>query len=403
MSSSRGLNLSPPEGGGQLRSPGPTLDGMAERLSIGWRDAWLPAALAIVGALELASLQIPRWAIGIAIEVAACLLLVGRRRYPLVAPILAGLTVLLIAFVGPGLDGPSLPIPILLLAIFALARWNVDLRGLFGLAAIVLVAYIDILFVDVQDEGWPDLVFVAALTVPPYVLGRLIRRLADQAELLRRNQALVRREAARVERDRIARELHDVIAHSVSAMVVQTAVAQDLLRSDIDRAEAALADVAATGRQALAETGRLLHVIRDQDDELGLQPAPGLADVPRLVESFRDRGLRVECDLPDPMPTLPGGVDVSTYRIVQEALTNAQRYAADQRVKLRVTTTDDTVTIRTSNRADEPTSAASGNGFGSRLGLAGMAERAAVLGGSLRHWQRDGRFEVEATLPKSGQ
>jgi signal transduction histidine kinase len=364
-------------------------------MSIGWRDVWLPAALAVVGALELASLQPFRWPLGIGIEAVACLLLVARRRYPLAAPTLAGLIVLAMAFVGPGLDGPSLTIPIMLLAIFALARWNAGLRGLFGLGAIVLVSYVDILFVAVQDEGWPDLVFVAALAAPPYVLGRLVRRLADQAELLRQNQELVRREAVRVERDRIARELHDVIAHSVSAMVVQTTVAQDLLRRDPDRAAAALADVTATGRQALAETGRLLHVIRDTEDELGLHPAPGLADVPTLVQSFRDRGLQLDASLPDPMPRLPGGVDVSAYRIIQEALTNAERYAVDQRAELVVAHTDQTVTIRTSNLAGRRPTATPGNG----LGLLGMAERVAILGGDLRHGRRDGRFELEATLP----
>ena len=127
----------------------------------------------------------------------------------------------------------------------------------------------------------------------------------------------------RAERDRIARELHDVIAHSVSAMVVQTAAAQDLVRTDPDRAERVLADVADTGRRALAETGRLLHVIRDDADELGLAPAPGLADLPALVEAFRASGLTVDLDVREPLPALPVGVDVSAYRIVQEALTNA--------------------------------------------------------------------------------
>lgn len=294
---------------------------MTERLPIAWRDGWLPLALAVVGVLELASLLPVRWQLGMVIEVTACLILIGRRRYPMAAPTLAGLVVLSMGFVGPGMDGPSLPIPMLLLALYALARWNADQRGLVGAALIIVISYVDILLIDVQDEGWPDLVFVAALAVPPYALGRLVRRLADRAELLERNQELVRREAVRAERDRIARELHDVIAHSVSAMVVQTAAAQDLLRSDPDRAEKALADVAETGRKTLSETGRLLHVIRDEDDELGLQPAPGLAELPGLVESFRERGLRVEAELPDPVPAMPGGVDVSAYRIAQEALT----------------------------------------------------------------------------------
>ena len=298
----------------------------------------LPAVLAVLGAIELSALAIPRWQVGVLIEVVACALLVGRRRYPLVLPTLAGLVVLAMGWLGPGMDGPSLTVPMLLLAIFALARWNPDLRvGLVGVGLITAVSFVDILLVDVQDEGWPDLVFVVALAAPPFVLGRLTRTLTEQKLLLERQQDLVRQEAVRAERDRIARELHDVIAHSVSAMVVQTAAAQDAVSSDPERAHQILAEVADTGRSALAETGRLLHVLRDDADELGLRPAPGLAQLPALVDQFREQGLAVDAELPDPLPTVPAGVDVSAYRIVQEALTNALRYASDQAASLRVT------------------------------------------------------------------
>jgi signal transduction histidine kinase len=102
-----------------------------------------------------------------------------------------------------------------------------------------------------------------------------------------------------------------VIAHSLSAMVVQTAAAQDLVHSSPDRAGTLLQSVADTGRKALEETGRLLHLIRDDADELGLRPTPGLADLPALVDAFRENGLDVEADLGLPAGPLPGGVDVS--------------------------------------------------------------------------------------------
>lgn len=101
-----------------------------------------------------------------------------------------------------------------------------------------------------------------------------------------------------------------MIAHSVSAMVLQTAAAQDLIGADPARAQDLLASVAATGRQALSETGRLLHVLRDDADELGLQPAPGLADLQNLVEQFRADGLQVTLDLAELLPELPAGLDV---------------------------------------------------------------------------------------------
>jgi signal transduction histidine kinase len=187
--------------------------------------------------------------------------------------------------------------------------------------------------------------------------------------------------------------MHDVIAHSISAMVVQTAAAQDLVRTDPERAEAVLADVADTGRQAIAETGRLLHVLRDDEDELGLEPAPGLADLPGLVAAFRASGLDVDVEAPEVMPDLPAGVDVSAYRIVQEALTNALRYGSDRTARLRVVATTGGVSIEASNPS------AGNGGSGAGLGLVGVAERVALLGGRLSHGVRDGRFELHATLP----
>ena len=150
----------------------------------------------------------------------------------------------------------------------------------------------------------------------------------SRAELLAQQPEQIRDQAVRDERDRIARELHDVIAHSVSAMVVQTAAAQDLVRIQPDRAAELLESVAEAGREALAETGRLLHLLRDEADELGLRPVPGLADVPgagRDVPRGRAGG-RASVDLPE--RPVPGGVDVSAYRVVQEALTNALKHGA---------------------------------------------------------------------------
>lgn len=367
---------------------------VTRRPDLVWRDAALPALLAVLGVVEMASLDLPGWTYGALLEVLACGLLVGRRWQPLVLPTLAGLILLAIPLVGPALDEPSLPIPMWLLALFALARWNPDLRGLVGACLIWVAILLDIWLVDPGEQGWPDVVFVTALMAPPFVLGRLLRQLTEQKALLERTQALIRGEAVRDERDRIARDLHDVIAHSVSAMVVQTAAAQDLVRVDPGRAEAALAEVAATGRRALSETGRLLHMIRDETDELGLDPAPGLADVTALVERFRANGLVVDLEVDQSPPNLPAGVDVSAYRIVQEVLTNALRYSADRTAVLRLAGTATGLTIRASNPAGGAPCSGSG------LGLLGIAERVSLLGGSLAHGvTADGRFELAAELP----
>jgi signal transduction histidine kinase len=361
------------------------------------KDARLSAAVAAIGAIELAILHPNGWGYGIAVESAGCLVLVWRRRFPLVAGTLAPIVTLLMPWFGPQLDEPSTPIIIIVISAYTLARHLHDLRGLIGMALMAAAVTLDYLFVDERAHTVSDAFFVSALLLPPYFLGRLTRRLAEQAAQLERQQQQVKDEAARAERARIARDLHDVIAHSVSAMVVQTAVAEDLVRRDPDRAVEILESVASTGRRALAETGRLLHVIRDDSGELGLLPTPGLDRLTELVEQFRSSGLQVDLRVEGLLTPLPIGVDVSAYRIVQEALSNALRYGADQQAVVRLIRGQDSLSIASENTA------AHGRVTGSGLGLAGIAERVALLGGTFTHGlAEDGRFVLSAVLPIGG-
>ncbi len=362
-----------------------------------WRvtssDVLVPAAIAALGTVELLLAPVDGKAWGVALEMLAAAILVWRRAAPFVAGPAAAAVLMVMPWAGPQLDDVATPIAFLALIGYTAGRWVATRSGLAIVAVVLGLVVVDLVSVDVRTTDVTDIVFVASLLVPPYVFGRVARRLALQSEELRRMHEQVRHQAVRDERERIARDLHDVIAHSVSAMVVQTAAAQDLLRTDPDRAEAVLADVADTGRRALSETGALLHVLRDDADELGLRPAPGLAELPGLVQRFRDQGLAVEAELPQPAPAVPAGVDVSTYRIVTELLTNALRYAADRTVRLQVRVDDGALVIRAGNRSSGRT------GAGSGLGLAGVAERVGVLGGTLRHGAAGDRFEVEARLP----
>jgi signal transduction histidine kinase len=363
------------------------------RLRLRPADVLVPAAVLALGVVELASTRPPGWGYGVLLEAVTATLLVWRRRLPLVLCPAAAAVLLVMPWIGPQLDEAATPILFIAVLCYTLGRWVADRRGLLGLAVAAAVAAADYLLVDSREHNFGDVVFVTALMLPPYVFGRISRRLAVQSEQLLVQAEQLRHEAVRDERDRIARDLHDVIAHSVSAMVVQTAAAQDLVHSDPDRAEALLADVADTGRRALSETGRLLHVLRDDADELGLRPAPGLAELPGLVQEFRDRGLAVDAVLPEPVPPVPAGVDVSAYRIVQEVLTNALRYAVDRTVALRIVLTGPTLSILASNASDGTT------GQGSGLGLLGVAERVKVVGGTLRLGSDGDRFELEAQLP----
>ncbi len=357
-------------------------------------DWGVPAIVAAMSLLEIALIAPDGAAAAVVLSVLSCLALVPRRRWPRLSTLGAGALTLFAPWFGPELDDLAAPIMVLAVVAYTLARWVPSFGGLLVLGALMVLLASDYLFTDERDNSVTDVFFVTSLLVPPYVLGRVTLRLAEQTAELERQQDLVREQAVRDERQRIARDLHDVIAHSVSAMVVQTAVAQDLLRTDPDKAAQALDNVAATGRQALAETGRLLHLIRDNADELGLEPAPGLAQLPDLVERFRVDGLEVDLHVADRVPELPAGVDVSAYRIVQEALTNALRYGADRRAEVTISWDAYTLRIRAANQVGGR------SGQGSGLGLLGIAERVHVLGGHLVHGVTDGgRFEVDASLP----
>ena len=257
-----------------------------------WRDTWLPGLLLALGAAELASLHTPGWVESIGLEAVAALLLVFRRRLtPLVVP-LAALCLALIPLTGTRMDEASAPILFYILGVFSLGRWLRLRPGIVLLVVVLATVFLESLWLGPGSQDWTDVVFVLALGVPPFAFGRIVKRLDEQGRLLAAQQGLIKAQAVQEERDRIARELHDVLAHSISAMVIQSAAAREVVGTRPDRAADLLDQVAETGRSALAETARLLHLVRDDARELGLSPAPGLADVPALVESVRDERAR---------------------------------------------------------------------------------------------------------------
>lgn len=238
------------------------------------RVAVLPGVLAVLGIVELVAADAPRRALAGAALVAGCALLTGRKRHPLLCGSAAGLLALAVPWVGPELDEVTTIALVLIVSFHALGRWVPDLRGLVGAALLLAAIALTYTVVDERAHSAGDAVLVLALAAPPYVVGRIARRLADDNDLLRREQELLRRRAVRDERDRISRELHDVVAHSISAMVAQVVAADDLLTTSPGRAEELLDRAAETGRAALRDTGRLLRLLRDSDDELGLAPGP---------------------------------------------------------------------------------------------------------------------------------
>ncbi len=366
-----------------------------------WRqDVAVPLGAALIGVAEASALDPPHLRLVLAVESAAALLLVARRRWPLLAPTVAGLLTLSLTFFGELVRELASPLLLLFVASFSLGRHLSDLRGLstmFAFAVVILG------FSEAKGSALDvgDVVYVSALLLPPYGFGVVLRTLADrnvklteQAEMLARLQATVPQDAVNAERARIARELHDVMAHSLSAMVVQASAAEEVLRSHPERAAGAMREVAETGRRALAETGRLLHLIRDSDDELGLEPDVGLDRLGELVDQFRRAGLSVDLQVDGPLDELPPGASLSGYRIVREALTNALKYAVDRAASVRVAVDGAGLLVEVANRGRP------GPSLGSGLGLVGMAERVHVFGGQLDHgFTRDGRFVLSARLP----
>jgi signal transduction histidine kinase len=221
--------------------------------------------------------------------------------------------------------------------------------------------------------------------------------LEDKATRLEAERSAQAKVAAAAERARIARELHDVVAHHVSVMVVQADGAGYALRTDPDRAGAALEAIADTGRQALNEMRRLLGVLRSADDQATLAPVPGLDELRELLDQARAAGLEVSYTLSGTPRELPEGVELAAYRVVQESLTNTRKHAglaATAAVALRYGA--DGLTVQVTDDGLGVVSAEDTGGHG----LAGMRERIAMYGGTVTAGPlASGGFGVTASLP----
>lgn len=271
----------------------------------------------------------------------------------------------------------------------------------------LVVAYVSLVITALTDPGgylWGAFILGAA-----WVAGRLIRsrqqlidRLNATAAELERSRDAQAQLAVSAERARLARELHDVVAHSVSVMVVQAGAAERMVAVDPQRAEAALASVRTTGRQALDELRVLLGVLRPGTGDGGVaqvQPSPGLADLDTLLGPLRAQGLEVELSTGGPVRHLPPGLELTAYRIVQESLTNVLRHAHARRATVAVEYGSDALDIRVSDDGRGGPALVGGTG----RGLAGMTARAQLYGGTVVSGARpEGGFAVAAHLPLPG-
>ena len=374
-----------------------------------WPAAWRPSrgdlALALLlglfalqGASDADGVKDPAWAVIGLIECTA-LPLAFRSLWPL--PVL-GVT-LAAAVAGDLLfDGLQLAGPVI--ALYTVARHHE--RRVSLMAGGVVAAGLAVPAASRAAESPLFAIGIYLVLVAAWAIGDNVRRRNAYLTRVQAREAAIeeeQQERARVavaeERARIARELHDVISHNVSVMVLQAAAGADVFATHPERSREALGSIETAGREALAELRRLLSVVDAPVDEgPGLAPPPGLSRLPELVERVRATGLDVSLTISGDGRALPAGVDVSAYRIVQEALTNTLKHghAATARVELRFGAHSLEVEI-----VDDGTAAGEAPGRGH--GLIGMRERAAVFGGELQAGPRSqGGFVVRASIPFDG-
>jgi signal transduction histidine kinase len=344
------------------------------------------------------ALGVPGWAL-MAVAAVHGGVVVLRRRAPVV--VLATVVVTAVGYVALGLPvyflGP--PVLVALYTLAVLRDRRTSLAGL-GVAELALAVTLPIR----RFPGLSSWVLYAALFAAAWLLGDNVRqRQAAAEEHERRARALeeAREELARYavaqERLRIARELHDIVAHSMSVIALQAGTGRMVIERDAAAAREALAVIEQTSRASLSEMRQLLAVLRRDDDATReLTPAPGLADVHALVAQVVGSGVAVDVRVEGEPDGVPAGVDLAAYRIVQEALTNVLKHAGQARVTLVVRYTPEDVTIEVCDDG----SASGGGAAAGGQGMVGMRERVALYGGDLRAGPREGGgFEVTARLP----
>jgi signal transduction histidine kinase len=346
----------------------------------------------------------PEWLIPL-IAPAMALPLLFVRRAPFAAPVATVAVAVAATFVG---SGEAVSDSISAFFLLFLAAWlfgQLDRRSaVIGL----LLLYLGAIVVNVQgDQNTVGNFFFPALLFTFFWGGSAFLKAREEgfreAEERARRIALANEsEATRAvaeERQRIARELHDVIAHSVSVMTVQAGAVRRLLLPEQERERQALETVEATGRQALTEMRRLVGLLREQGAMPEFAPQPSMKTLDVLVGTVREAGLPVELAVEGEPRDLPPGIDLSAYRVVQEALTNALKYAGPARAWVTVRWREQELELEIANDGRSATSEGDGGGHG----LAGMSERVSLYGGSIETGVRGGGgFVVTAHLPFEG-
>ena len=329
--------------------------------------------------------------VGVALGVVATLPLLWRRRRPEVVVAIVTAAVLAAVAIGAWLLPFQLGVALYTLA--ARPAGPSSRRVAFASIGAVVVALAATGYSQLGDSAFHAVFLVAAWLFGDGVGSRraYIREIEEKAERLERERESEARRAAAEEQARIARELHDVVAHALSVIVVQAGAADDVFEVDPGRAREPIRAIDSAARAALADLRRVLGILQQ---DAAYEPQPGLGRLDRLIEQVRATGLEVALEVEGESRPLPAAVDLSAYRIVQEALTNTLKHAEAERVR---------VSVRYGERLAleiQDDGRAKANGSTGGNGLIGMRERVALLGGSVAAGSAPGGgYRVSASIP----
>jgi signal transduction histidine kinase len=329
----------------------------------------------------------------VVLSVAEVAPLLVRRQYPVA--VVAGVTAVSLAMIAIGVWEVPLPLGVALYTLTSLREQRAG-RAV-GIASILAVA-IAVLSAGKLEfgAGAARAVFlIAAALLGDSLRSRraYVREIEEKAERLERERASETRRAAAEEQARIARELHDIVAHALSVIVVQAGAADDVFELDPARARGPIRAIDTAARAALADLRRVLGILQDPAE---YEPQPGLDQLDRLIDQIRATGLHVSLEVEGAPRPLSAAVELSAFRIVQEALTNSLKHAAAEHVRVRIRYGD---TLELEIRDD---GAGDGNAVGATAGsgLIGMRERVALLGGVLAAGATPGGgYRVAAEIP----
>jgi signal transduction histidine kinase len=330
--------------------------------------------------------------------------LLWRRRAPLLVLVVCLTSIAIPDTAYDIANSASAPFAGVLVAAYASGAYTSRRDG--RIAAAVIGAMVLIMAVSIGEDVIGDVVFIGGTLFAVWGAATVVRSRQELAGALAARTVELEHEreenaklAVAEERARIARELHDVVAHNISIMVVQAGAERHAIGDERPETSEVLATIEDTGRAAMAEMRRLLGMLRRSDDELALAPQPSLRHLEDLVEQVREAGMPVDLRIEGEPRVIAPGIDLSAYRIVQEALTNALKHAGPARARVTVRYGDSELDIEIADDGGGAPAEAPAGGHG----LVGMRERVALFGGDLAAGRRrGGGYAVRAKLPLAG-